>query len=59
MDKNVRVTQRAPLIEQALKKARNKDFTIRIYPRADHGLNELTAQARPHRTAELMEFMTN
>ncbi len=59
LDKNVRVAESAPLIERALKKAGNRNVTVKIVPGADHGINVLTPQGRPHRTTELMDFMTD
>jgi ketosteroid isomerase-like protein/pimeloyl-ACP methyl ester carboxylesterase len=43
MDMNVPTTRSVPILDAALKRAGNKDYTITILPNANHGLAEVPA----------------
>ena len=43
MDMNVPTARSVPLLEAALKRAGNKDYTVRVLPNANHGLAEVSA----------------
>jgi pimeloyl-ACP methyl ester carboxylesterase len=58
LDKNVRVSQNAPIMEQALKKGGNKDFTIKIFPKANHSIM-VSEQGRQRLAAGYLDFMTD
>jgi len=47
MDMNVQTTRSVPLLDAALKRAGNKDYTITVLPGATHGLAEAATDSSP------------
>ena len=58
IDREVRVSQNAPIMEQALKKGGNKDFTIKIFPKANHSIM-VSEQGRQRLAPGYLDFMTD
>jgi uncharacterized protein len=47
LDMNVETTRSVPLLDAALKRAGNKDYTIVVLPKATHGLAEAVTDSSP------------
>lgn len=57
LDKDVKVSENAPIMERALKAGGNKDFTIKIFPKANHSIM-VFEQGRPRLAPGYLDFMT-
>lgn len=57
LDQNVRVAETAPILERALTKAGDRDFTIKIWPGADHSILVTSKAGRPHFADGFMDSM--
>ncbi len=58
LDMNVKVSENVPIMERALKKGGNKDFTIKVFPKANHAIMVLE-QGRPRLASGYLDFMTD
>ena len=58
LDSNVKVSENAPIMEQAFKKGGNKDFTIKIFPKANHAIMVMEG-GRPRLAPGYLDFMTD
>jgi dienelactone hydrolase len=58
LDRNVRVADTVPIMKEAAKTSGNRDFTITVYPGADHGILVTSKMGRPHLADGFMEAMT-
>lgn len=59
LDKNVRVSENVPIMEQALRRGGNRDFTIKVFPKANHGLLVFSSQGRPQLAPGFLDFMAD
>ncbi|HKC66407.1 MAG TPA: alpha/beta fold hydrolase [Pyrinomonadaceae bacterium] len=58
LDKNVPVEESLVRMENALIRARNKDYTIKVFPKADHSIMVVSEQGRPRLAPGYLDFMT-
>ncbi|HKS21494.1 MAG TPA: alpha/beta hydrolase [Thermoanaerobaculia bacterium] len=58
-DKDVRVSESAPLLERAMRSGGNGDVTIKVFPGADHGILTTSKAGRPLLAPGFMETMTS
>ncbi len=56
-DLNVKVSENAPIMERALKKGKNKDFTIKIFPKASHAIL-VSERGRQRLASGYLDFIT-
>ncbi len=58
LDQNVPVKESIVRMEDALKKAENKDYTIKVFLKADHSIMVVSEQGRPRLAPSYLDFMT-
>ena len=59
LDKNVPVEESFTRMESALKKAGNKDFTLKVFPKADHSILVPSGSGRPVLAPGFLDFITD
>jgi alpha-beta hydrolase superfamily lysophospholipase len=59
LDKNVPVEESVTRMEGALRKAGNRDFTVKVFPKANHSILVTSESGRPRLALGFLDFITD